>query len=417
MVNTIGNRLGIAALMSFALATGSCADRPPTAPDTAATSSSPMKSGALAARAMSVGASTLEGDIGPGAHYVISTPDGWNGDLVLYAHGYTAPIFPVGIPPGEEVLVEGLRTIALQSGMAFAYSSYSQTGLGLRDAALRTEQLGNVFTSLVGEPNRTFLIGTSFGGLAALKLVETHPERYAGLLTLCGMVGGIRAETDYVSHIRVLFDYFYPGVLRGSLYELPDDLDLQRDIVEPVSRAIGENPEPAFLMSQIAQTPIPFSSGPELVQSIIQALVLQAVELEDLLERTHGQGFFENTGTVYTGNLPPELLADLNARVARYSAGAAAQQFLDKYYEPTGNLLVPLVSLHTSMDPVVPLVHESIYRSRVEARGLGANLRGVTVERYGHCQFIPEEIVGGFVQMIVLANSTVSSSSKLAEVR
>jgi len=42
MVNTIGNRLGIAALMSFALATGSCADRPPTAPDTAATSSSPM---------------------------------------------------------------------------------------------------------------------------------------------------------------------------------------------------------------------------------------------------------------------------------------------------------------------------------------------------------------------------------------
>jgi hypothetical protein len=158
-------------------------------------------------------------------------------------------------------------------------------------------------------------------------------------------------------------------------------------------------------MTQITQTPIPFSNGPELGQSIIQALVLQAVELEDLLDRTHGQGFFDNAQTVYTGNLPPELLADLNARVARYSDGPFARRFLDKYYEPTGDLRVPVVSLHTSLDPVVPLFHETIYRSLVEAQGHGANLHQTTVERYGHLQFTPEEIVGGFQQMIGLASA------------
>ncbi|TMQ65878.1 MAG: hypothetical protein E6K77_01880 [Candidatus Eisenbacteria bacterium] len=396
--------LGIALLVGLTLSTGSCARRSPVAPDATrvrSTGSVPLNA---TARRVNGGA-TFEGDIGPGAHYVISVPETWNGDLVLYAHGYTAPIFPVGIPPGEEPLVEGLRTIALQGGFAFAYSSYSQTGLGLQDAAQRTAQLSNLFASLVGPQRRTFLIGASFGGLVSLKLVEKYPERYAGLLTLCGLVGGVRAEIDYISNVRVLFDYFYPGVLRGSLYELPADFDITRDIVDTVSVAILKNPQPAIAMTQITQTPIPFSDGPQLGQSIIQALVLQAVEVEDLLDRTHGQGSFDNTQTVYTGDLPPELLADVNARVARYSDGPFARHFLDRYYEPTGDLRVPVVSLHTSLDPVVPIFHETIYRSLVEAQGQAANLHQTTVARYGHLAFTPEEIVGGFQQMIGLASA------------
>jgi pimeloyl-ACP methyl ester carboxylesterase len=241
-------RLALIPLACLAFSTSSCARRSPMAPDaTRATSAASAHLGAGAPRVNAE--TTLEGDIGPGAHYVISVPENWNGDLVLYAHGYTAPIFAVGLPPGEEVLVDGLRTIALQGGFAFAYSSYSQTGLGLKDAAQRTDQLANVFGARVDKPHRTFLIGTSFGALVALKLVEDHPERFAGLLTLSGMLGGVRAETDYISHVRVLFDYFYPGVLPGNLYELPADFDLQRDLVAPASAAIQANPQPAILMT------------------------------------------------------------------------------------------------------------------------------------------------------------------------
>jgi pimeloyl-ACP methyl ester carboxylesterase len=405
------SRFPIAAvlLVGLVLSTASCARRATLAPDD---QRAPTTASALVGRRplKANAASTLEGDIGPGAHYVISVPDEWNGDLVLYAHGYTAPVFPVGIPPQETPLADGLRAISLQGGFAFAYSTYSQTGLGLKDAAQRTSQLANLFESLVGRPNRTFLIGTSFGGLAAVKLVEAHPERFAGVLTLCGMVGGVRHEIDYVSNVRVVFDKFYPGLLRGSLYELPPDFDVQHDIVDAVTGAIVANPHPAILMAQVSQTPIPFTGGsPEelvqtIAQSIIQALVLQAVELEDLLDRTHGQGFFDNSQTVYTGNLPLEVLADLNAHVARYSDGPAAARFLQKYYDPTGDLRLPLVSLHTSQDPVVPLFHEATYRSLVEGKAQGANLHQTTVDRYGHLQFTPEEIVAGFGQMIAIAS-------------
>lgn len=391
----------VALCLGLLLATSSCSKQTPTAPDLVPLG---LKAPAAAARGIEPGG-TLEGEIGPGARYVISMPGAWNGDLVLYAHGYTAPVFPVGIPPGEEPLVAGLRDLALQQGFAFAYSFYSQTGLGLRDAAQRTQQLEAIFASAAGQPRRTFLIGTSFGGLAAVKLAEAYPNRYAGIMTLCGMIGGTRAEVDYVSHVRVLFDALYPGVLRGSLYELPSNFDITADLVIPISNAIQANPQPALILSQITQTPIPFTNGQELAQSIIQALVLQAVELNDLLGRTHGQGFFDNSNTVYGGNLPQEVLADVNARVARYTASPAAVQFLKQNYEPKGTVAVPFVSLHTSLDPVVPVLHEDLYRALATANGHEDALHQTIVNRYGHCMFTAEEVGAGFFQMIGLAAS------------
>jgi len=396
--------LTTSAALALAALTISCARQSPTAPrDAGASSQASSSLGARAPRAAAAG--TIEGDIGPGAHYFIYVPEGWNGDLVLYAHGYTAPILPVGVPPNEQVLVDGLHAIAFQGGFAFAYSSYSQTGLGVKDAAQRTDQLGNLFTSLVAKPRRTFLIGTSFGALAAVKLVEAHPERYAGLLALCGMIGGAQPEIDYISHVRALFDYFYPNVLPGNVLTLPAGFNPLTDIQGPVVAAIAAHPEGAGAMSQIAQTPIPFSDANELVGSIVQALILQALELQDLLERTHGQSFFDNSGTVYTGNLPPELLADLNAHVARYTEGPAAARLLAQYYAPSGDLHVPTISLYTSLDPVVPTLHEDLYRSLVESRGLGANWHEVRTERYGHLNLLPEEIVTAFGAMIGAAQA------------
>ncbi len=389
-------------LLGIVLLVGSCSKSPTTSPDQ---QQSVLRGATHVAvhGARGTGERMLQGAIGPGSQYVIWVPESWNGDLVVYAHGYTAPMFPPGIPPDEIQLMEALHQIAAQAGFAYAYSTYSQTGFGLKDASQRTDQLVDIFGSRVTPPSRTFLIGASMGGLVALKLVEAHPERYAGVLTLCGLLGGMNAEIVYASHVRVLFDYFYPGVLPGNLYELPADLDLERDIIGPAATAIAANPQAAFALSQVDQVPVPFSNGVELGGAIIQALVLQAVELEDLLDRTHGQGFFDNTKTIYTGSLPTELLKDLNCHVARYSSGEAADRFLGKYYEPTGELRLSVVSLHTSLDPVVPLFHENEYRSRVEDRGWGLNLHQTTVERYGHLIFTGEELTNAFGEMLGLA--------------
>src|SRR5206468_2257762 len=55
-----------------------------------------------AVQSRGLGAQHFAGEIGPGALYTIDVPESWNGDLVVYAHGYTLPQLPVGIPSGPD---------------------------------------------------------------------------------------------------------------------------------------------------------------------------------------------------------------------------------------------------------------------------------------------------------------------------
>src|SRR2546426_8890749 len=160
------------------------------------------------------------------------------------------------------------------------------------------------------------------------------------------------------------------------------------------------NPQGAFAMSQLEQTPIPFSNGEELVHSIVQSLVFQAIELDDFLGRTHGHSFFDNSHTVYAGALPEALLADLNARVARYTSTPDAESVLEHYYEPTGQLSVPVLTLHTTLDPVAPHFNEIVYHDRVASVGRLGFLIQRDVTAYGHVNFTPSAIAGAFADLV-----------------
>ncbi len=351
------------------------------------------------------GVDQVTGTIGPGAQYLLCRPAAWNGDLIVYAHGYIVPAAPVAVPTADDV--GPLRDLLLQRGYAVAYSSFSENGYALKDGALWTHQLRGLFTSKFGPPKKTYLVGHSLGGIVALMLAEEHPDIYAGALPICGMLGGTRLELGYVSHVRVLFDYFYSGILPGSLLELPADLDLNRDVVLPAVAAMQANPAGAFAISQIAQTPIPFTSGEELVASVVQALVLQAVELDDFLGRTHSHSFFDNTKVEYTGALPAPLLADINARVARFSDAPDAAAYMKNWYEPTGNLHIPVLSLHTRWDPVVPSFHEAEYRTRVDAAGCGSWLLQRIATRYGHVGYEAPEMLAAIEDLVLWAEAGV----------
>jgi len=206
-----------------------------------------------------------------------------------------------------------------------------------------------------------------------------------------------------VATVRVLFDYFYPGVLRGDLLHQPADLDINNDVIVPAVTAMSVHPEGAFALSQIA--PVPFQDGNELVGSIVQALVLHGLELNDLLTRTHGQSFFDNANVVYTGPLPEPLLADLNAHVARYHIGPVAALFMRFFYEPTGRLHIPMLALHGTRDPVVPLFHEGVYRERVMAAGNAQWLQQRVDDRYGHVGFPPDEAIAAFMDLVHWADT------------
>ena len=97
------------------------------------------------------------------AAYDVEVPAQWNGDLVMYAHGYRGQgtVLTVEPPPF------GLREKLVAEGYAWAASSYYDNGYDVRAGVLSTHELAEFFEELVDEPNDVFLVGVSMGGACA----------------------------------------------------------------------------------------------------------------------------------------------------------------------------------------------------------------------------------------------------------
>lgn len=342
---------------------------------------------------------SIVGEIGPGATYEIVVPPVWNGDLVLYAHGYVDPAGTEPLTPEEQALLPLLPA----QGYALAWSSYSENGLAVKDGAQRTKQLRGIFAAEVGEPARTFLVGGSLGGLVALDLAERFPRHYDGALTLCGMVGGSQAQIDYVANVRVLFDALYPTVLPGGLFEGP--VLTPTEVAALVGSAVAIDPVSLAVLASVMDatfgTPLPASDNAELVTSLITALTFDVRGFGDVRDRTHSHVPFDNTDVWYAGS--PNDVA-LNAVVARYEERPDATNYLDNYYEPTGALRIPIVTLHNPLDPVVPAFHEALLASSAAAAGYGDALtQWPSATPYGHCAFDATEVMAAFGALVTMA--------------
>jgi pimeloyl-ACP methyl ester carboxylesterase len=340
----------------------------------------------------------VNGELGPGALYRLVRPTNWNGTLLLYAHGYVSPDQPVAIPPDAELVI----ALVAPRGIAVAVSSFSENGWAVKDGTQRTHQLLGIFTSKFGEPSRVYAAGGSMGGLIAIRLVETYPGEFVGLLPACAVAGGMRPQLDYFGNVRVLFDLFYPGVLPGSAVDVPPGIDVTTQIVLPAIAAMTINPAGAAAIARIAQTPVPFADGSELIRSIATALGA-AAGYPDVLRLTHGQPFFDNVATQYTGALDAATLQFINASVQRYAASPGGLNYIEHNYTPTGALSIPALTLSTFRDPVAPGFHRDLYGAAVAAAGNSELLvqRSVlgTENGYGHCTFTPLELATAFFDL------------------
>jgi len=340
------------------------------------------------------GVTRYDGVIGGENLYAFLVPDDWNGELVLYAHGFIDADEPLALPTKDNVLAIRDRYVAM--GFAWAYCSYRENGLAVKDGAWATRRLQKLFKAVVkSEPSHTWLVAHSLGGLIGVELVEKHPGEYDGILTMSGMVGGTKAQLDYVGDVRILFDLFYPGVLPGTVIDVPEGLDILFDVVYPAVGAIQADPTGLGIISMLQQTPLPGRDGEEFVESMVTALGFNVRAIHDVLERTNGRCPIDNLDTVYApalpGLLPPEVLAMINAGAQRYSRPRPTENLFDRYYEPSGQLAIPMISLHDQYDPVVPLFHEDLYAAKVAAMGNSANLEQRVVDRYGHTDFSADE--------------------------
>jgi hypothetical protein len=143
------------------------------------------------------------------------SPSRWNGDLVIFAHGYVAFNEPFGIPEDQVCSSDGLclPTLINALGYAFATTSYSENGLAVLPGVQDVVDLVDVFADTHGAPGHVFLTGASEGGIVTALAIEQYPDVFDGGLAPAApsATGTSRSPTSATSGA---LQYFFPGSCR-----------------------------------------------------------------------------------------------------------------------------------------------------------------------------------------------------------
>jgi pimeloyl-ACP methyl ester carboxylesterase len=331
----------------------------------------------------------------------ICIPPQWNGQLVVYAHGYVAPQQSLALPIGE-LTIDGqfVPDMLLSLGFAFATSSYSKNGYALEQAGQDLNALVDSFNQVVPRAaHKVFIAGASEGGLITTMLVERFPEKYTGGLALCGPLGGAPHQLKYLGDFRVGFDSFFPDVFPFGAVDVPSTAFLHLGtFVQAITEAIQSHPDATdqlFTVTRAARDP--HDPAASAVTTAVSALFYSIVGTNDLLATADGNPY-DNRFTRYRGSAND---AALNVGVERVQADATARAYVRAFYGTTGQLHRPLVTLHTTLDPVVPFRHELLYAGKVLLAGRSGNLITLPVPRYGHCHFTIDEVLGAFALLLL----------------
>ncbi len=347
----------------------------------------------LAVAAVPAAAVTVEtGQTDGGAFYRIEVPPLWNGELVIWNHGFTlAPAAPLG-----HADLGPLADLQLAEGYAVAASSYQQAGWAVFKTKNDLQNLLGAFKASFGTPSRIFLTGASLGGIVTAAAVETaNLGNVVGAYTVCGAMAGSR-NWDIALDLRLVYDAVCDavpgasipggaqGLPAGSTRTVTDNVLAANacfgHLLPPPLRTPGQQ---ARLDQFVAVTGVPAS----FINTDIGFYVTfgMADLVHDKLAGKVGAG---NAGVFYGDPL-------IDAAIARVEPNPGAATRLGKRYTPTGAVgPVKNVSLHTDKDGLVIVENQSVYAQVVPASSLTV---GVVVEAApSHCGFTGAEVAAGW---------------------
>ena len=337
-----------------------------------------------------------------GAVYRICMPNpssAWNGQLVVFAHGYVVSTAPIAIPedqlglPGDATSLPGLVN---SLGYAFAVSSFRTNGLAVLPAIDDLRDLVDVFHRVVGPTSRIYITGASEGGLITTLSMERYPQIYNAGLAACGPIGDFPGQINYLGDFRVIFDNYFPGVVPGNPVVIQPDLMANwTSVYTPaVTWAVAGNPSAAQQVLHVTWAP---GDNPTDTQSTFQdALWYNVFTTNDAVQKLGGNPY-DNHTRWYFGSQND---LDLNSKVQRITASPTALANMQAY-QTTGKLKRPLVTIHTTEDQIVPYWHELAYGLKALFAGSGAELLSIPVTRYGHCNFQASDVLLGFALMVL----------------
>ncbi len=364
----------------------------------------------------------------PFAAYRVEVPANWNGELVMYAHGYA----------GEGAVLGGttssIRRHLVQNGYAWAASGYSKNSYDVRAGLEDTNKLALAFTTITGKaaPTRTYIIGHSMGGhIAGAALEEealataVNRVRYAGALPMCGVMGDVELFNIFAAEGLAALN------LSGVGAALPASLTARQRYQSMLPVDVNPNstrlPSHNALFNNFPNTGFTPKSGAGVqYASVLKNLTGGSRPIFDIGLSYGGSyvaGAYGNFGV--DGTLTGLLTRyGLDTRAITYSidGDAAATAALNAAprvaAEADNNRLrrdgarwvpllngkpyAPIVTLHTLGDLFVPFSMQQIYRKRVDAAGparadrvVQRAIRGAT-----HCDFTNAEMQAGFDDMV-----------------
>ena len=336
---------------------------------------------------------TITGETKGPAYYTIAVPDAWNGDLVIWNHGYD--FGPVSPNPS----LGPLAPLQLAEGYAVAASSYQQNQWAVFNTRKDIDRLVEVFEDKFDEPNNIIISGASLGGIVTADALERGDlDDVAGAYTLCGAMAGSRVW-DGAHDARLTYDAIcndVPGAaIPGGATGLPPGVPgiSGEQVALAANACMGILTPPAFQTPAQQARLLKFLSATGLPANfIITDLFFGTNGLSNLIfdpDKLDGGQGVGNVGVEYSD-------PDINATIQRVQANRKAARKLKKNYTPKGDIDddIKIVSIHTDKDGLVIVENEKEYQDVVDSDQLTV---GILVEDEAtHCEFTEAETVAGW---------------------
>lgn len=352
------------------------------------------------------GEEVLSGEIA-GAAWIAQVPEDWNGDLVMWAHGYRGEGTALTVDPPP--LYEWLTA----EGYAWAASSYRRNsydpGIGVVDTKNLTRHMQSLL-GRAGELDETFLAGASMGGHVTAAAIETYPNTWDGALAACGVLGDVE-----------LFDYFldynvgaaaFAGLEPNFVYP---DANWMSTTVPLIKAGLSTEPGGAWAggLAQIFGAASPLNAAGQAFKDFVEVgsggdrvTFDQAWYYWHGLASPTGDFFFdisEGDGTI--ANRPgtvaqntdmtyaAEYGFDIDDQVIRLEAANRVRSSQGNQPAPiiNGTPSVPVLVIHTTGDLFVPIEMAQHYAREVSANGRGDLLVQRAIRDIGHCTFTAAE--------------------------
>jgi pimeloyl-ACP methyl ester carboxylesterase len=369
--------------------------------------------------------SHVEGVLPDGATYVMDVPADWNHTVLLYSHGYV----PQGVPnPAQNAPSDATRTTLLDQGYALIGSSYAAGGWILERALPDQLATLDVFTARFGHPRLTIAWGTSMGGMITTGLAERAGNRFAGTLAMCGLEqGGVANWNNTLDPVFAIRTLLAPEVT-GPLVRIPDQataLATTGALTAAMDAAQTSPAGRARIALAAALHNLPAWSDPTLPEpapgdvDTAESNQFQTLHLTVFVGQswrqeaeTHAGGNMSwNTGVDYGRILARSadraevetlyaraglsLQTDLAtlSRAPRVTADPSAVAYMIRNIAFTGRISKPMLTIHTTGDPLVPVQVEHAYADTLRDAGRDPLLRQAFVHRAGHCTFTTGEML------------------------